>query len=178
MTLLSIAAAHRRSGLRLSALVRRNVIAGIAPFAESLIVGPGLGPSTKLGPFISEQRLERVLDYIASGSADGAEVVAGGTKLEGKGFFVAPTIPRNSTAEIPNVREEIFGPALSMSAFDDADSLAEILRRANDTDCGLNSIIFTQDISRALGFAQRIQAGNILVKTGAGMDPNMPFGGF
>ena len=158
--------------------VADQVIAGIAAFAESLAVGPGLDPSTKLGPLISEQQRERVLDYIASGIADGAELVTGGTKIDGDGYFVAPTVLRNTTAQMPIVREEIFGPVLSVSTFSDEDSLAEILRRANDSDYGLNSIIFTQDISRALTFAKRIQAGNVRVNTGAGMDANMPFGGF
>lgn len=158
--------------------VADQVIAGIAAFAESLTVGPGLNPSTNLGPLISEQQRERVLAYIASGIADGAELVTGGTKIAGEGFFVTPTVLRNTTAEMPIVREEIFGPVLSVSTFNDEDSLVEVLRRANDSDYGLNSIIFTQDISRALTFAKRIQAGNVRVNTGTGMDANMPFGGF
>lgn len=158
--------------------VADQVIAGIAAFAESLTVGPGLNPSTNLGPLISEQQRERVLAYVASGIADGAELVTGGTKVDGEGFFVTPTVLRNTTAEMPIVREEIFGPVLSVSTFNDEDSLVEVLRRANDSDYGLNSIIFTQDISRALTFAKRIQAGNVRVNTGTGMDANMPFGGF
>ena len=158
--------------------VADEVIAGIAKFAESMNVGAGLDPSTQLGPLISEVQRERVLGYIAAGIADGAELVTGGIKAAGDGFFVAPTVLRNVTAEMSIVREEIFGPVLSVSTFSDEDSLAEVLRRANDSDYGLNSIIFTQDISRALLFAKRIQAGNVRVNTGAGMDANMPFGGF
>lgn len=158
--------------------VADEVIAGIARFAESMTVGAGLDPATKLGPLISEVQRERVLGYIAAGIADGAELVTGGVKASGEGFFVAPTVLRNVNAEMSIVREEIFGPVLSVSTFSDEDSLTEVLRRANDSDYGLNSIIFTQDISRALLFAKRIQAGNVRVNTGAGMDANMPFGGF
>lgn len=158
--------------------VAEEVIAGISKFAESMNVGSGLNPSTQLGPLISEVQRERVLGYIAAGIADGAELVTGGVKAAGDGFFVAPTVLRNVSADMSIVREEIFGPVLSVSTFSDEDSLAEVLRRANDSDYGLNSIIFTQDISRALLFAKRIQAGNVRVNTGAGMDANMPFGGF
>ena len=158
--------------------VADEVISGIAQFAESMTVGAGLDPATQLGPLISEVQRERVLGYIAAGIADGAELVTGGVKASGDGFFVAPTVLRNVNAEMSIVREEIFGPVLSVSTFSDEDSLAEVLRRANDSDYGLNSIIFTQDISRALLFAKRIQAGNVRVNTGAGMDANMPFGGF
>lgn len=158
--------------------VAEEVIAGIARFAESLTVGSGLDPATQLGPLISEQQRERVMGYIAAGIAAGAELVTGGTMAEGGGFFVAPTVLRNVDADMSIVREEIFGPVLSVSTFGDEDSLAEVLRRANDSDYGLNSIIFTQDISRALLFAKRIQAGNVRVNTGSGMDANMPFGGF
>jgi phenylacetaldehyde dehydrogenase len=158
--------------------VADRVIAGIASFAESLTVGPGLDPQTRLGPVISARQQERVMEYIAAGVADGAELVTGGTMVEGEGFYVAPTVLRDATAEMSVVREEIFGPVLTVSTFSDDDSLAEVIRRANDTDYGLNSIIFTRDISRALTFAKRIQAGNVRVNTGAGMDANMPFGGF
>lgn len=154
------------------------VIAGIARFAESLAVGPGLDPATRLGPLISEQQRERVMGYIASGIAEGAELVTGGVRAAGDGFFVAPTVLCNVRAEMAIAREEIFGPVLSVSTFSDDDSLAEVIRRANDSDYGLNSIIFTQDISRALLFAKRIKAGNVRVNTGSGMDANMPFGGF
>jgi phenylacetaldehyde dehydrogenase len=158
--------------------VAEEVIAGIARFAESMVVGSGLDPATQLGPLISEQQRERVMGYIAAGIAAGAELVTGGIMAEGAGFFVAPTVLRNVDADMSIVREEIFGPVLSVSTFSDEDSLAEVLRRANDSDYGLNSIIFTQDISRALLFAKRIQAGNVRVNTGSGMDANMPFGGF
>lgn len=155
-----------------------QVIDGIAEFAKNLKLGAGLDEGTQLGPLISEVQRERVLGYIAAGVAEGAELVVGGASTGNDGYFVQPTVLKNVSPEMSIVKEEIFGPVLSVSTFGDEDSLAEVLRRANDTDYGLNSVIFTQDISRALTFAQKIQAGNVRVNTGAGMDPNMPFGGF
>lgn len=158
--------------------VADEVIEGIAKFAKSMKVGPGLESATQLGPLVSEMQRERVLGYIAAGIADGAELVTGGEKAEGEGFFVQPTVLKNVRPEMTVATEEIFGPVLAVSTFSDEDSLADVLRRANDNDYGLNSIIFSQDISKALMFAKKIQAGNVRVNTGSGMDANMPFGGF
>lgn len=158
--------------------VADQVVEGVARFAEALKVGPGLEPGTNIGPLISEQQRERVLGYIETGVADGAEVVTGGGAVDGDGFFVAPTVLSNATPDMSIMREEIFGPVLSVSAFGEEDALADVVRRANDTSYGLNSIVFTRDISRALSFAKRVQAGNVRVNTGSGMDANMPFGGF
>jgi phenylacetaldehyde dehydrogenase len=158
--------------------VADKVIEGIAEFAKSMKIGSGLDSATQLGPLVSEMQRERVLGYIAAGIADGAELVTGGEKAAGEGFFIQPTVLKNVTPEMTVSTEEIFGPVLSVSTFSDEDSLADVLRRANDNDYGLNSIIFSQDISRALMFAKKIQAGNVRVNTGSGMDANMPFGGF
>ncbi|MFK0083119.1 aldehyde dehydrogenase family protein [Glutamicibacter sp. NPDC090743] len=155
-----------------------QVIEGIAGFAKNLKLGAGLAEGTQLGPLISQAQRERVLGYIEAGIADGAELVAGGLAEGEEGFFVQPTVLKNVSPDMSIAKDEIFGPVLSVSTFGDEDSLAEVLRRANDTDYGLNSVIFTQDISRALTFAKKIQAGNVRVNTGAGMDANMPFGGF
>lgn len=158
--------------------IEDQVIEGVAQIARSLRLGSGLDPETTMGPLISEQQCQRVLDYVAQGIEDGAELVTGGGRVDSDGFFIEPTVLKNATPEMSIVQEEIFGPVLAVSTFSDEDSLADVLRQANDTEYGLNSIIFTKDISRALTFAQRIHAGNVRVNTGSGMDANMPFGGF
>ena len=86
-----------------------------------------------------------------------------------------PTIFSDLDPEAVIMQEEIFGPVVGFTKVKDFE---EGLKVANNTEYGLNSIIFTKDISRALTFAQRIQAGNVRVNTGSGMDANMPFGGF
>ena len=127
---------------------------------------------------ISAQQRERILGYIQSGREEGAELVTGGAAVPGDGFFIQPTILRNTTHDMRVVREEIFGPVLSAATFRDSDSVADIVARANDTVYGLSSTIWTKDISRAHQFARRIKAGNVRVNAAGGMDANMPFGGF
>jgi phenylacetaldehyde dehydrogenase len=158
--------------------VADEVIGGITRIAESMRIGPGLDPATQLGPIISEAQRERVLQYIETGIQDGAEVTTGGAAVEGPGFFLQPTVLCNTAPNMRVVREEIFGPVLSVATFDDADSITDIVARANDTDYGLSSAIWTRDISRAMKFVRGIKAGNVRVNASGGMDPNMPFGGF
>src|SRR5690606_17045982 len=122
--------------------VADQVIEGIAGFAKNLKLGAGLDEGTQLGPLISEVQRERVLGYIKEGIADGAELVAGGLAEGDEGFFVQPTVLKNVNPDMSIAKEEIFGPVLSVSTFGDEDSLAEVLRRANNTEYGLNSVIF------------------------------------
>ena len=158
--------------------VADEVIAGISQRARALRIGAGTDPQTQIGPVISAQQRERILGYIQSGREEGAEVVTGGEAVPGGGFFIQPTILRNTTHDMKVVREEIFGPVLSAATFRDSDSVADIVARANDTVYGLSSTIWTKDISRAHQFARRIKAGNVRVNAAGGMDANMPFGGF
>jgi phenylacetaldehyde dehydrogenase len=155
-----------------------HVISRITRIAETMRIGPGLDPTTQLGPIISEAQRDRVLQYIETGVQEGAELVTGGAAVEGPGFFLQPTVLCNTEPSMRVVREEIFGPVLTVATFDDSDSMSEVIVRANDTDYGLSSAIWTRDIAKALQFARRVKAGNVRVNASGGMDPNMPFGGF
>jgi phenylacetaldehyde dehydrogenase len=157
--------------------VADQVVAGIARRAQELRVGAGLDPDTEIGPVISLKQQQRVMGYIASGRAEGAEVVAGGQALPGPGFFVRPTVLLNTRPDMQVVREEIFGPVLSTQVFED-DSLEQLAARGNDTVYGLSSSIWTRDLRTAHQLAKRLRAGNVRVNAAAALDFAMPFGGY
>ena len=154
-----------------------RVMEGVVGQARNLKVGPGVEPGTFMGPVVSSQQLERVTGYIRAGGEQGAEVVSGEQPLPGKGFFVRPTVLSNVRPEMSVMRDEIFGPVVCASRFDD-EELDDIARVANDTAYGLSAYIWTRNVSTAHKLASRIKAGSIAVNGGAGMDFTMPFGGF
>ena len=157
--------------------VADRVIEGIVQRARALRVAPGLSPDCEIGPVISARQRERVMGYIDSGRAEGAEVVAGGEAVQGEGFFVQPTVLVNTRPDMKVVREEIFGPVLSTQLFDD-DSLEQLAARGNDSDYGLSSSIWTRDLRTAHQMVRRLRAGNVRVNAAVALDFAMPFGGY
>ena len=134
-------------------------------------------PRTTVGPMVSQKQWERVQRYIGIGIDEGARLVAGG---EGRpdgleaGWFVRPTVFSDVTNDMAIAREEIFGPVLSIIAYNDTE---EAIKIANDTNYGLQAYVFGQDKTRAREVASRIEAGRVLVNTLA-HEPAAPFGGF
>ena len=151
-----------------------KVVEGVAQVARTFKLGHGRDPDTMLGPLVSKVQQGRVLDYIAQGKASGADLVTGGGTGDRDGYFVEPTIFANPDAEASIVREEIFGPVLVATPFDDVD---EVVRRANDTRYGLAANIWTRDLSRAHLMARGLQAGTVWINTHGMNDPSAPFGG-
>jgi aldehyde dehydrogenase (NAD(P)+) len=126
---------------------------------KSCKIGNPYDSDTFQGPQVSKAQYERVLSFIESGKAEGATVALGGQPIavNGKGFFIEPTIFTDASDDMKIYREEIFGPVAIISAFKTED---EALRRANDTIYGLGAAIFTQDITRAHLIANKIEAGS------------------
>ena len=151
-----------------------RVLDGVAQAAKSFRLGHGRDPETMLGPLVSATQQARVLDYIAQGRAGGAEIVTGGGTGGKDGYFVEPTIFANPAADASIMREEIFGPVLVATPFDDVD---EVVKSANDTRYGLAANIWTRDLSRAHLTARRLQAGTVWINTHGMNDPSAPFGG-
>jgi len=152
-----------------------KVVAGIGEVLQKLKVGNGLEADTDLGPVVSAKQRERVQGYIESGLSEGAEIVSGGKPFDGKGYFVNPTFFANVRADMKIVREEIFGPVLVATPFDD---LEEIPALANATNYGLGGGIYTTNINTAHKLAARIETGNVWINCYSMLDAAMPFGGY
>ncbi len=152
-----------------------QVVEGVADIARHMKVGPGLDPANEIGPLVSKVQQERVCAYIASGRDCGAEIIAGGDSPAGDGFFVNPTVFINTRPDMKIVREEIFGPVLVASPYDD---IEEVIARANDTPYGLGASIWSRDVSMVHKLAPRIRAGTVWVNCHNVIDAALPFGGF
>jgi phenylacetaldehyde dehydrogenase len=153
-----------------------KIVSGIASVADGIKLGDSLGSDTEMGPLISTRQLDRVASYVAQGVAEGAELVTGGSPLSRDGYFMRPTVLAKTSQTMKVVREEIFGPVLSVQSFGDEDE-AEILRLANDTEYGLVATIWTQDGARAHRLARQIRSGLVWINCHFVFDSGLPFGG-
>jgi betaine-aldehyde dehydrogenase len=135
--------------------------------------------NTNFGPLVSLAHMENVLNYIEKGRLEGARILAGGARvLEGvyaQGAYVQPTVFTDCTDEMTIVREEIFGPVMSILVYNDED---EVIRRANDTDYGLAAGVLTEDLSRAHRVIHQLQAGICWINTWGESPAEMPVGGY
>jgi aldehyde dehydrogenase (NAD+) len=144
---------------------------------RTLKVGDPRDPATRIGPMVSSTQYQRVQAYIRKGIEEGATLLLGGTGLpEGleRGYFVRPTVFSNVRNDMTIAKEEIFGPVLSVIAYDDEEDAIAI---ANDTIYGLHAYVFSGDVARANRVARRIEAGRVFIN-GLYDEPMAPFGGF
>ncbi len=150
----------------------------LAAKAEGLRVGDGLDPSSQLGPLASAMQRDKVLAYVARGKTE-ATLVAGGALLEGEpydaGNFVSPAIFADLPAGSSLIRDEIFGPVLTVQQFSDE---AEAVALANDTDYGLAAGLWTQNLDRAWRIGRAVRAGTIWINTYHHFYDEVEVGGF
>ncbi|MEU5315362.1 aldehyde dehydrogenase family protein [Streptomyces sp. NPDC021056] len=155
--------------------VYQRLVDGLAAYAGHLKVGDPRAADTVVGPVISAGHRERVESYVDIGRKEGAVVVAGGERPSyDHGFYVAPTLLADCTSGMRVVREEIFGPVVSVLPFDDEE---EGIALAGDSDYGLIDYVWSGDVARAFRVARRLRAGGVGVNT-VGRNMEAPFGGF
>ena len=167
------------SRLLVEAAAKERIMGRLVSGAEAMKLGSGMQPDTKMGPLVAESQRQKVSGYVQLGVKEGAKVSTGGSAPEdpalGQGYFYRPTILDDVRQDMRVAREEIFGPVLTVTAFDTED---DALRKANDTDFGLWAGVWTKDLSRAHRVAQRLEAGIVTVNEEPVTFPQTPFGGF
>jgi 4-(gamma-glutamylamino)butanal dehydrogenase len=164
------------SRLLVHSSVADQVTEAVVARAGELRVGDPLDPATEMGALVGESHLARVEDHIATGLDEGARLRAGGgrTLAESGGSFLRPTVFDRVDPGMRLAREEIFGPVLSVLAFDDLD---EAVRLANATEYGLAAALWTSDLSTAHKVSRALRAGTVWVNCYEEGDLTVPFGG-
>ncbi|MCV0426955.1 MAG: 5-carboxymethyl-2-hydroxymuconate semialdehyde dehydrogenase [Roseibium sp.] len=141
---------------------------------NAIRVGHPLDPGTEIGPLIHKTHFDKVTSYFGIALEDGATIAAGGTRVGSEGYFVRPTLFTGASNQMNIAQEEIFGPVLTSIRFKTED---EALRVANDVDYGLTGYVWTNDLTRAMRFTDRLEAGMIWVNSENVRHLPTPFGG-
>jgi len=154
-------------------------VAQVKERTDRLIIGDPSDLETQIGALISSKHMDKVLGYIEAAKEAGAHLVSGGERATenglDKGNFVKPTVFADCTDDMPNVKDEIFGPVMSILRFSDEE---EVIRRANDTEYGLAAGLFTTDFSRAHRVIARMEAGICWINAWGSSPAEMPVGGY
>ena len=154
--------------------IRDEFEAKLVERVNRIKVGHPLDPTTEIGPLISKEHFDKVTSYFDIARADGATVAAGGETVGDEGYFVRPTLFTGADNQMRIAREEIFGPVLTSIPFSTEEEALEI---ANDTPYGLTGYVWTNDLTRALRFTDRLEAGMIWVNSENVRHLPTPFGG-
>ena len=142
-------------------------------YEKEVTVGDPTSEDTKVGPLVSADQRDTVLEYIEAGKEEGAEILVGGNKIDGPGYYVEPTVFVNATNDMKISQEEIFGPVLTVLTYDTVEDAVEI---GNDIVYGLSGAVVGPE-DEAVKVARQLRTGNVLVN-GAGRVPEAPFGGY
>ncbi len=159
--------------------LRPALVDRVRAAAEALKLGPGWEDGVEMGPLVSADQARHVLEYVTDARDAGGQVVTGGERAHGPrfdaGHFVRPTVLADVPPTSRAVREEIFGPVLTVASFQDPE---EAIRLANDTTYGLLAAVWTKDLGLAHATARRLEAGMVVVNEAPVSFPQTPFGGF
>ncbi|MCB1486539.1 MAG: aldehyde dehydrogenase [Bauldia sp.] len=167
------------SRLLVAADIIDDVLERLVAACGAIRVGPGTDPETAMGPMVSRGHQQSVLAAIAAARDEGAKILCGGGAPNGAlaaGCFVEPTVVANVEPSMAIWREEVFGPVLAVRPFD---ALEEAIDDVNNSEYGLSSAIFTQNLGAAHRFFSEVETGQVSVNLStSGWDVHIPFGGF
>ena len=141
---------------------------------RALKVGDPMDPATQIGPLARGDLRDDLERQVRDSVLQGAEVLTGGRRLPGRGYFFAPTVLADTQPPMPVCREEVFGPVAALMKVIDADAA---IRAANHCHHGLGSSLWTSDLDRARRMAREIEAGQVFINGMVVSDPRLPFGG-
>jgi acyl-CoA reductase-like NAD-dependent aldehyde dehydrogenase len=149
----------------------------LVEIAGRLQIGDPREPGTVMGPVVSAAQRDRIERFIQSGLDEGSTLACGGKRPAHlpKGFYVEPTLFTDARSDMTIAREEIFGPVVTAIPFDDE---AHAIALANDSDFGLYGYVWSGDTARGLRVARALRTGTVQLNSGAGMNPDAPFGGY
>jgi acyl-CoA reductase-like NAD-dependent aldehyde dehydrogenase len=176
-----VSAAVQTSGQRCTAISRvlahtavaDELVQRLAEAYDTLQVGPGTDPRTKVGPLVSPKQKVRVIEYLQGSQDEGAVVATSRTDVP-EGNYVRPAVLDRVTPTMTVAREEVFGPLLSVIRVDD---LRQAIEVTNDCEYGLAAAVFSSDMEAALEFSTQAEAGMVHVNHGTASQPHIPFGG-
>ena len=151
------------------------LVAKITEKAQGIVVGDPLEAGTHLGPLCTEAQIATIKATLATSQEQGAEIHFGGAPLERAGNYMAPTLVKCAGPETQTLKQEMFGPVMSLLPFDTEE---EAIALANDSDFGLGSGVFTENLARAHRVSGRLRSGICWVNTYRAISPIAPFGGF
>lgn len=155
--------------------IYEELISKLSEKVAELITGDPSSSDTNVGPLVSQEQQERVEAMVDRAVADGAEIICGGSKIAGDGYFYQPTVLANPAQDSEIVQREVFGPVLSVQQFENEE---EAVMMANDVDYGLASSIFTSDVGRSMRVTKALKFGCVWVNDHIPIVSEMPHGGF
>ncbi|WP_283813539.1 aldehyde dehydrogenase family protein [Bradyrhizobium sp. Leo170] len=152
-----------------------TIAAGMESAVKGLVVGPGLDPDAQINPLVSAGHLGKVMSYLDDAATGGLELLQGADGPDPSGYYARPTLILNPDNRAKLVREEVFGPVLTLTRVENAE---DAVKAANDSVMGLAASLWTRDLGATFDLIPQIDAGTVWVNSHVPIDPNLPFGGF